>query len=189
MLDENTCYNSPGGVSMQWQQLPLGCHNPRLDLDIVQCDASLTNPSDTGCVPSTGQGCWCGPENINIDYPSLNQWYRIATHYYWNHGRTYDVHPEILVYCNGALSADLGPHSYYMPEAPVTFEPGDGESNIGQGNRFWVAADVVFTTDSCGIVSCTVQPVYSDAAQKTPFLTLDTAETTTFAPAYPPLPK
>jgi hypothetical protein len=173
---ENTCYNDPRGVGQEWQQLGLGCHNPRLDADNIECDYSITNPNDPD---------FCAPENINVDYPPTGQWIRIGVHYYNNHGLTYDVHPEVKIFCNSALAADLGPHGYYMPESPVTFEPSDGQG-IG-GNRFWIVADVGFSGDACQ-TTCVVKPVYSDASQQTPFFTIDNAATSTFAPAYPPGP-
>jgi hypothetical protein len=133
VMADNTCYNDPRGVGPLWQSLGMGCHNPRLDIDNIQCDYSITDPTNAQ---------FCAPENINVDYPTPSQWVRIATHYYYNHGLNYDVHPEIKVYCNGSLWADLGPHQFYTPEAPVTFEPADG-AGMGEGNRFWIAADVV----------------------------------------------
>jgi hypothetical protein len=176
---DNTCYNDPRGVGADWQSLAKGCHNPRLDIDNIQCNFTVTDPTDPD---------WCGPENVNVDYPPLGQWFRMGVHYYYNHGRGYDVHPEIKIFCNGALSADLGPHSFYVPESPVTFEPGDGDGT-GSGNRFWLAADVAFVEDMCGNVSCVVQPLYDDPTSKTPLFTLDTTATATFSPAWPPAPK
>jgi hypothetical protein len=176
---DNTCYNDPRGVGAEWRALNEGCHNPRQDIDNIQCNFSISDPTNPE---------WCGPEVDNVDYPPQNQWFRVGVHYYYNHGRTYDVHPEIKIFCNGALSADLGPESYYMPGAPVTFAPADG-AGVGTGNRFWIAADVAFTTDSCNNVICTVAPIYADPTNLTPLLTLDTAATQTFAPAWPPPPQ
>ena len=173
----NTCYNDPRGVGTEWALLGKGCHNPRLDVDNITCDYSVTDPNSYS---------FCTPENINVDYPPTGKWTRIGVHYYNNHGHSYDVHPEIKVFCNGALAADLGPGGYYDPETPVTFEPSDG-SSIG-GNRFWVVGDVAFVDDKCGKSFCTVRPVYSDPVQKTPFFTIDDAATSTFAPPYPPPP-
>jgi hypothetical protein len=176
-LSNNTCYNDPRGVGAEWQALGLGCHNPRLDVDNITCDYSVTDPNDYS---------FCTPENINVDYPPSGQWVRIGVHYYNNHGLNYDVHPEIKIFCNGALAADLGPGGYYDPETPVTFEPSDG-AGIG-GNRFWIVADVAFKDDMCGKTQCVVKPIYSDPTQKTPFFTIDDAATSTFAPPWPPPP-
>jgi hypothetical protein len=175
--ENNTCYNDPRGVGAEWQALNLGCHNPRLDADNITCDYSITDPNNYS---------FCTPENINVDFPPVGQWFRVGVHYYNNHGLNYDVHPELKIFCNGALAGHLGPQGYYVPEAPITFEPSDG-AGVG-GNRFWIAADVAFTDDKCGGTSCTVRPVYSDAAQKTPFFTIDDAAVTSFAPPYPPPP-
>jgi hypothetical protein len=177
-LADNTCYNDPRGVGQEWSQLGLGCHNPRLDSDNITCDDSITDPNDPD---------YCAPENVNIDYPPSGQWIRVGVHYYNNHGLTYDVHPDVKIFCNGALAADLGPAGFYMPSSPVTFEAADGAGG-GQGNRFWIVADVVFTSDTCGATDCVVQPLYSDATQQTPFFTIDTAATSTFAPPWPPPP-
>ena len=175
--ENNTCYNDPRGVGLDWKLLGLGCHNPRLDADNITCDYSVTDPNDYD---------FCTPENINVDFPPANKWFRVAVHYYNNHSRGYDVHPEIKIFCNGALAAHLGSAGYYVPETPVTFEPSDG-AGVG-GNRFWVVADVAFSDDQCGKSLCTVKPVYSDPVNKTPFFTLDDAAEATFAPPYPPLP-
>jgi hypothetical protein len=173
--DNLTCYFDPGGVGSSWQNSAMGCHNPRLDADNITCDATVTDPANYS---------FCLPENTNIDYPPQDQWFRIGVHYYSNHGLTYDVHPTVRIFCNGALSGLLGPDGYYVPEAPVTFEAADGAA-IG-GNRFWVVADVVFPSNAAG--ACVVQPIHADAATKTPFFILDTAATASFDPAYPPLP-
>src|SRR5678815_3955563 len=84
--ENNTCYFAPRGVGDLWKSLGMGCHNPRLDLDNINCDAAVTDPNDDQ---------FCAPENINIDYPPVDQWLRIGVHYYSNHELTYDVHPTI----------------------------------------------------------------------------------------------
>jgi hypothetical protein len=178
ILQDNTCYNDPHGVGAEWAQLGMGCHNPRQDIDEIQCDDTVTDPNNPE---------FCAPENNNIDYPPNDQWVRVGVHYYYNHGETYDVHPEIKVFCNGSLFGDLGPQNYYVPQAPVTFAAADG-AGTGTGNRFWIAADVAFTTDSCGVTTCVVQPIYADPTTMTPYFTLDTQATATFFPAWPAPP-
>jgi len=176
VMANHTCYYAPRGVGQKWQNLGKGCHNPRLDLDNVTCDATVTDPNSTS---------FCAPENVNIDFPPQNQWTRVGVHYYSSHSKTYDVHPTVKIFCNGALAAELGPQGYYSPEAPVTFEPSDG---TGTANRFWMVADVAFTSNQCGSSFCVVNPIYANPAGKTPFFTLDDVAETTFAPAYPPPP-
>ena len=122
---DNTCYGIPRGVGMEWQTLAMGCHNPRLDIDNIQCNYAVTDPNDPD---------FCTPENINVDYPPTNQWFRIAVHYYWNHDRTYAVHPEVKVFYNGAQFADLGPQGYYMPDEP-RHVPAQRRGGPGGGQR------------------------------------------------------
>ncbi len=175
----NTCYNDPRGVGALWAAFGQGCHNPRQDVDNITCNFAITDPSNPE---------FCTPENTNVDYPPDKQWFRVGVHYYSNHNETYAVHPEVKIFCNGSLSANLGPQGFYSPTSPVTFEASDGAGS-GTGNRFWLAADVAFSTDTCGVTTCVVQPLYSDASSKTPLLTLDTAVEALFAPAWPPPPQ
>jgi hypothetical protein len=174
----NECYFAPQGAGQKWALFGQGCHNPRLDSDNITCDDSVTDPTDPN---------FCLPDNVNIDYPPTGQWMRIGVHYFSNHGLTYDVHPQVKVFCNGPLAAYLGPHGYGVPEAPATFAAGDGAGR-GVGNKFWVVADVAFVSDGCGGTYCEVRPAYADATQRTPYFTVDTTAVSTFAPPYPPPP-
>jgi hypothetical protein len=174
----NTCYFAPRGVGAKWKDLGLGCHNPRLDLDNRECDVNVTDPNNTS---------FCAPENINIDFPPNDQWIRIGVYYYTNNALTYDVHPDIKIFCNGALAGQLGSAGYYAPkEAPITFSPFDGQETP-VGHRFWIVADVAFKHDQC-TDTCIVKPIYSDKAAKTPFFTNAEAASSIFAPGYPPPP-
>jgi hypothetical protein len=175
MPPANTCYYAPRGVGTEWQQLGMGCHNPRLDLDNIDCDFSIKNSDDPK---------FCAPENVNVDFPPNKQWFRIGVHYYSSHGLTYDVHPDVKIFCNGALTGQLGSAGYYKPQTPITFSPFDGD---GITHRFWMVADVAFKKDQCSNM-CIVKPIYSDGIQKTPFFTNDDAAVQTFAPAWPPPP-
>jgi hypothetical protein len=169
--EKNTCYYGPEGTI--WQGIGLGCHNPRLDIDNITCDASVTDPTDPD---------FCDPENINIDYPPSDEWMRIGVHYYSSHGATYDITPEIKIFCHGKLAAVLGSQSYFNGAGEVTFKP--QESSI----RFWQVADVAFIEDECNDELCVVEPLYGNAAQQTPyFQTTDEAQAS-FGPAYPPPP-
>ncbi len=177
----NTCYNDPNGVGDEWSFLGMGCHNPRLDSDNITCKAAITNTDDPD---------FCAPENINVDYPPTDGWTRIGVHYYGNHNHTYDVHPTVKIFCDGALAANLGPAGYYTPESPVTFESIDGVDDDETPRRFWMVADVAFakTAGVCGKTYCTVKPLYADPVNKTPYFTFDSVATASFAPAYPALP-
>lgn len=178
VFDQNTCYFAPRGVGQEWQNIGMGCRNPRLDLDNIDCSIGSTNPDDFD---------FCAPENINVDYPPTDQWFRIGVHYYSSHGISYDLHPQVKIYCDGALAADLGSQGYYDPESPVTFAPVDGES-FGT-NRFWMVADVRFKpADECSPASCTVQPLHSDPVLKTPLLATQAQAEANFGPDYPIIP-
>ena len=112
---QNLCYGDPRGIGEDWQQLGMGCHNPRLDCDNITCDYSLTDPNN----PAFWYR-WRRTWSTSTTRPLQQRGLRVAVDYYNNHGLTYDVHPEIKIYCNGALAGDLGPNGYYAPEAPVT---------------------------------------------------------------------
>lgn len=173
VLEKNTCYFAPRGVGQLWQNYGQGCHNPRLDIDNIYCNASSTNPQDYD---------FCAPENINIDFPPPSTWTRVGVHYYSSHGFSYNVHPNIKIYCHGALAAELGSTGFYDPEMPVTFTPSDSST------RFWLVADVAFTEGECGTQTCVVQPLYQDANTKTPLLSTQSSVTSSFQPTYPPPP-
>jgi len=180
MFESNNCYFAPRGVGQLWQFENKGCHNPRLDLDNINCDPLITDPDDTN---------FCAPENINVDYPPKSQWFRVGVHYYENHSKTYDVHPIVKIFCDGALTAELGSKGYYDPETPITFTSGDGAS-LPVGNRFWLVADVAFRAGDgeCAAKGCVVKPLYSDEATRTPILTSASSAESNFGPAYPPPP-
>ncbi len=173
----NTCYFAPRGKGLEWQALGKGCHNPRLDLDNLQCDPLVLDVNDDK---------FCAPENVNVDFPPTSKWFRIGVHYFSNNGHPYDVHPRVKVFCEGALAAELGPAGYHVPEEPVAFTSSDG-TGVG-GNLFWMVADVAFTSGPCGTKSCVVHPRYVDPVAKTPLFTLDLAAAAGFGPAYPPAP-
>ncbi|MGK3987072.1 hypothetical protein WME99_28795 [Sorangium sp. So ce136] len=170
----NNCFFAPRGVGKAWRDNEMGCHNPRLDLDNVSCDASVTDPDDDE---------FCAPENINIDFPPKAQWIRIGVHYYGHGGVPDDIHPRVKIFCNSALGADLGPTGFYSPERAVAFAPADVR------DRFWLVADVLFPEpDECGQETCVVQPLYRNGETKTPLLTTKDYVEANFGPAYPPLP-
>ncbi len=179
VFEKNNCYFAPRGVGQNWQALGQGCHNPRLDLDNISCNPAISNPDDSD---------FCAPENVNVDFPPKSQWFRIGVHYFSNDDKAYDVHPTIKVYCDGALTAELGAKGYYEPEAAITFTPPDGQ-NLPGGNRFWLVADVAFReSDQCGTRGCVVKPLYSDPVGRTPVLTYDDIAEQNFGPPYPPAP-
>jgi hypothetical protein len=172
VLEKNTCYFAPRGMGAQWQVFNAGCHNPRLDLDNISCDSTITNVNDDS---------FCAPENINVDYPPKSQWFRIGVHYFYNAGKTYDVHPRVRIFCDAALVAELGPQGY---SEPVTFTPADGASP--SENRFWLAADVRFLDDPCVSQKCEVKPLFYDEAAQSALLTTVPMVQQSYGPPYAP---
>src|SRR5262249_8421850 len=118
VMSNNTCYYAPRGVGLEWQLIGMGCHNPRLDLDNINCDFNINDPNNP---------MFCAPENINIDFPPDKTWTRIGVHYYSSHMLGYDVHPDVKIFCNGALTGQLGSTGYYNGQMSVTFSPFDGD--------------------------------------------------------------
>lgn len=168
--EKNTCYYAPRGAGQQWQSYGQGCHSPRLDIDNITCSPGVSDPNSYD---------FCAPENINVDYPPTGEWFRIAVHYYSSHGYSYDVHPRVKIYCDGALGADLGASGYNDPESPVTF-PASGSSTM-----LWLVADVAFTEGACGAKTCVVQPLYQNPNSKTPLFGQPNGS---YGPPYPPAP-
>jgi hypothetical protein len=142
----NSCFFAPRGVGQRWQDLGLGCHNPRLDLDNISCSTAVEDVNSSS---------FCAPENTNIDFPPEDVWTRIAVVHY--SGSTNQ--PTLKIFCDGAQRALLGPEGY---NAPVTM------SSSG-ATKVWVAADVRFVDGECGR-ECEVVPVYADPNLLTPFL-------------------
>lgn len=171
----DTCYDAPQ-VGALWAQLARGCHNPRLDTQVTTCDPAITDPEDAQ---------FCLAENANVDVPPMGQWIRIGVHDASAHGASYDVHPRVRIFCDGAEVADLGPSGFYAPSAPVTFTPADGAGT--SGNRFWPVADVAFVASASGR-ACVVRPLHADETSRVPVFTIDAAADTSFAPQYAPVP-
>ncbi len=172
-----TCYNAPRGAGDEWKMFKKGCHNPRLDLDNITCDNTVSDPQSE---------LFCAPENVNIDEPPYGLWTRIGVHYF-GHCFNGDLHPQITIYCGGAQVAQLGGSGY---NAPVTFPASscNASSDDDSDNAFWLVADVMAIQGVCGEVDCIVQPLYADAASKTPLISTGGKAKSQFGPACPPAP-
>ncbi len=170
---EDLCYYAPQGAGAEWQEFPgpMGCHSPRLDLDNITCDPSVSDPNS---------GSYCAPENINVDFPPKDQWIRIGVHYYpGTSSYTGTTRPNVKIFCEGKQAAELGTFGFNTPEAPVTW------SGASDQDKMWLVADVIFKQDECQN-TCIVQPIYADASQKTPLIVNN--QSSSFGPAYPPMP-
>jgi hypothetical protein len=172
MMNLNTCYYAPRGVGMQWQGYGQGCHNPRLDLDDISCNPSITDPQDLN---------FCAPENTNVDIPPQDKWIRIGVHYYPGTS-TYTgiIHPNVKIYCEGHLAAELGAHGFFNPETPIAWP-------FSQVDQFWSVADVRFHKDQCSNL-CEVKPIYAgnDTTTRQPVYASESTVSTVFQPPYPP---
>ena len=173
---ENTCYNAPRGYGETWQDIGQGCHNPRLDLDNVSCDPAVTDPSEFD---------FCAPENINVDYPPDGQWMRLGVHYFEFEGSTPGwssfqgtVTPVVKIFCNGALAAVIGEEGFGDGTQPMQLV------NTDKG-KMWVVADVLFNNDEC-VSECIVEPI--KGANNAPLLQTENTFSSSFMPAYPPIP-
>lgn len=167
---DNLCYSAPKGTGGQWAVIDKGCHNPRLDLDNFGCESTVKDPGDPG---------FCAPENINFDEVPTGSWIRVGVEYHGTCAPTLPTRPTVRIYCAGGQVAELGAVGY---DAPVTFTKADCDKNT-----FWMAADVFVTQNECSI-QCTVQPIYADAAAKTPLFSTADAVSEGFGPPYPPIP-
>jgi hypothetical protein len=173
VMENNTCYYGPKGNGLQWQGIGMGCHNPRLDIDNITCSPGITDPQNSS---------FCNPENINVDAPPKNEWFRVGVHYYLDHGGgSTPMMPEVKIFCDGAPAASLGAAGF---AAPVSFPV--SESNTG----YWLVADVLFLpADECGTGGCVVEPLYGDSPTNTqPLKTTASAVSSSFTPPYLPVP-
>jgi len=170
----NTCYFAPRGEGAQWSDYNQGCHSPRLDLDDIYCTPSETDPQSSS---------FCAPENINVDFPPKDQWMRIGVHHF-SHSSGVPVMPNIKIFCDGALAADLGTAGFYNPETPFQWNT---SSDV---RKFWLVADVLFHEDQC-VKECIVQPLYlaPDVDQRIPIVLDESVAENQNGPPYPPIPQ
>jgi hypothetical protein len=174
-FEGNSCYFAPQGAGDEWSAAMMGCHSPRLDLDNISCNPASTDPADFD---------FCAPENTNIDYPPKNQWIRVAVHYYQGtSSHTGTVRPNVKIFCDGALSAELGDQGFNDPPAPFVWTGPQDE------NDMWMVADVLFAEDEC-VKGCTVRPLYlnDDTNAKVPVVVTAPAAELDFGMDYLPVP-
>lgn len=174
VFEENLCYYSPQGYGATWQGGPNGCHNPRLDVDNISCTLSTTDPTSSN---------FCSPENINIDYPPKNQWMRVGA-FMFSSFPANGITPNVKIFCNGALRAELGTTGFHVPESPIVWDS-------SQGRKWWMVADVAFVEDECSEVDCVVRPLYdndnADGLQN-PLYYTESQLSSQFGTPYAPLP-
>ncbi|MCC7535727.1 MAG: hypothetical protein IT379_05920 [Deltaproteobacteria bacterium] len=127
--DVSACSGAPRGEGAAWASRG-SCRNPRLDIDLITCDPTVTSPTSAS---------FCAPENINVDVPVVGAPYRVMARYYSSSGPI--VAPSVAIHCGGSLAAAFGTA---------------GEVPLDSGERrAWYVADVVF--DASG--GCRVYPL------------------------------
>ena len=165
--DQNTCYFAPRGEGAVWEDIGLGCHSPRLDIDNIDCNPNITDPSDD---------TFCAPENINVDYPPTDEWFRIGVHFY-SGSMPEDITPTVKIFCDGQLASVLGPEGYTNPVRL---------NESADYDDMWMVADVLFRDDGC-VKECIVQPIHAVGTTNPVIQTFGTYSGS-FTPAYPAIP-
>ncbi len=168
---EDLCYYAPQGYGATWSMAAQGCHSPRLDVDNISCDVTETDPTSFN---------FCSPENINVDYPPQNEWIRVGA-FMFSSFTTPGLTPNVKIYCDGALRAELGSKGFFDPETPIVWD-------ASQARKWWLVADVVFKQDECDS-ECIVRPLYQndDAVAKLPVYYTESG-LVDVGPPYAPLP-
>ncbi len=133
--DLDACRNAPHGEGARWVTRG-SCFNPRLDVDVIYCDPTVTDATASG---------FCAPENINIDNPPLYEPTRVMVNYWSSHGYVGTTNASINIYCGGGLRATFGPQ-------PLTTSGGCSGQN-------WLVADVMFYEGRCGELDCEIVPL------------------------------
>jgi hypothetical protein len=123
-----------------------------LDTDNISCDPRVTDPDDAA---------FCFVENVNVDDAPEDVTFRLMVNYYRDHGTCGDAdarndatHPRLLVYCGGIDRAEVGGVDDGQVAFPCAANPGTGSANWS-----WLAADVRFGANACGLRDCAVRPL------------------------------
>lgn len=150
--DSARCENAPPPWGDRWRSSGR-CWNPRLDTDTTECDPSVRDPRDP---------LFCFVENVSVDAPPEDVTFRVAVNYYRDHGTCTDgasgndvSRPHLFVHCGAGVRAELGAvDSGGLVSMRCQDNPG-----IGSANWLWLAADVRFVTNACGVRDCVVVPL------------------------------
>ncbi len=127
------------------------CDNPRLDRDNVQCDRSLTDPTNTD---------FCGPENINLDNPGNGDTFVVGVNHYGNSSGTANAKPHVNLYCNGERVVSVG----YNPATGQVAHPLLNTAGASIAGDFWTVATIKANVAGGSLTSCTVTTVPSRVA-------------------------
>jgi hypothetical protein len=129
------------------------CWNPRLDTDTTECDPAVRDPRDAR---------FCFVENVSVDAPPEDVTFRVAVNYYRDHGTCADgvagndvSRPHLFVHCGAGVRAELGA----IDAGGLVSMRCQDNAGIGSANWTWLAADVRFVTNACGVRDCVVVPL------------------------------
>jgi hypothetical protein len=151
------CASSPPPFGARWVTAGR-CWNPRLDVDNIECDPTITDAQN----PS-----FCFPENAAVDDPPSDVTFRLMVNFYRDHGTCSDgdarndvVLPVLRVHCGGIERATLGS----ADDGVVPMRCADNPS-VGSLNWSWLAGDVRFVDNACGVRDCAVRPLRATMGQ------------------------
>jgi hypothetical protein len=155
--------SSPKSACTGWGSQTAGavCYNPRLDRDANglsgTCDPAVKNPNGR-----SANGPFCGPENINVDHPVVNDRFAVGLRYYTRSAPgTVSAHSHVNVYCNGARVLSAGFDPIAGNEYPQLWTSG-----ADTGGDMWKVALLTTTVTGAGL-SCTVVPTQSTTPDPT----------------------
>ncbi len=150
-VNASGCENAPSPWGAMWRSAGR-CWNPRLDTDTITCDPALRDARDAR---------FCFAENVQVDLPPEDTVFRVMVNFYRDHGTCADsdprndvAHPVVSVHCGGLERAALG-----TPDEGIVAMSCRDNPTIGSLNWSWLAADVVFRTNVCGVQGCQVSPL------------------------------
>lgn len=151
-MDVTRCENSPPPWGELWRTSGR-CWNPRIDTDTVTCDPTVRD---------TRNPHYCFVENFAVDSPTDDVTYRVMVNFYRDHGTCSDAsmqndvsHPHLFIYCGTGVRAELGA----IDNGGLVSMSCRDNAEIGSTNWSWLAADVRFVTNACGVRDCIVNPL------------------------------
>jgi hypothetical protein len=129
------------------------CTNPRLDRDNINCDRTVSDPTD---------GSFCGPENINLDKPNNGDKFVVGVNHYGSTGSPAS-RTHVNLYCNGERVISVG----YNPATNATFPLLDTPGGDSSGD-FWTVGTIKANVNGAGqLTSCDVETAPSRVANPT----------------------
>jgi hypothetical protein len=157
------------GTTSGVYSFPQGCTNPRLDRDNITCAPSIEDPN-APVADATGNGGFCGPENINLDNPKNGDQFVVGVTHFANKKGTADAKVHVNLYCGGARVVSVGYNPAATPPSgfPVLKTAGSDETG-----DYWSVATVKWNAanpqgcDVATVPSITPDPARDGPSNKT----------------------